>query len=102
MKKNGFRDPLLKSAALLVGVVILATIAASAGSESSGGGFLAIVAGIGNTILFVIGLAVGLVISIALLIGIFLAAVAMVSPEQASQMYSDLKKKLLSTRLDIK
>ena len=92
MKKNEFRGPLLQSAALLIGTVILATIAASAGNGGSGGGILAIVAGIGNSILFVIGLAIGLVVSIALLIGIFLAAVAMVSPEQASYMYSDLKK----------
>ena len=92
MKKNQFRGPLLQSAALLIGTIILATIAASAGSGGSGGGILAIVAGVGNSILFVIGLAIGLGISIALLIGIFLAAVAMVSPEQASYMYSDLKK----------
>lgn len=92
MKKNEFRGPLFQSAALLIGTIILATIAASAGSGGSGGGILAIVAGIGNSILLVIGLAIGLGVSIAVLIGIFLAAVAMVSPEQASQMFSDLKK----------
>lgn len=92
MKKNEFRGPLLQSAALLTGTIILATIAASAGSGGSGGGILSIVAGIGNSILFVIGLAIGLGVSIAILFGIFLAAVAMVSPEQASYMYSDLKK----------
>ncbi len=94
MKKNEFRGPLLQSAGLLIGVIILATIAASAGSGSSGGGFFSIVAGIGNSILFVIGLIIGVGFSITLLVGIFLAAVAMVSPEQASQIYSDLKKNL--------
>jgi chromosome segregation ATPase len=92
MKNNQFRGPLLQSAALLAGTIILATIAASAGNGSSGGGILTIVAGIGKSILFIIGLAIGLGFSIAVLIGIFLAAVAMVSPEQASLMYSDLKK----------
>ena len=92
MKKTEFRTPLLQSAAVLGGVIFLAIIAASSGSSTEGGGFFAILAGIGNTILFIIGLAVGLSLSIALLVGIFLAAVAMVSPEQASQMYSDLKK----------
>ncbi|MBU1564471.1 MAG: hypothetical protein KJ630_02445 [Proteobacteria bacterium] len=92
MGKNEFRRPLLQSAAVLVAVIILATIAASSGSGNTGGGFLAIVAGIGNTVLFAVGLAIGLGVSIALLIGIFLAAVAMVSPQQASEMYSDLKK----------
>jgi methyl-accepting chemotaxis protein len=92
MKKDEFRGPLFQSAAVLAGVIILATIAASSSAGSAGGGILAVLAGIGHTILFVIGLAVGLCVSIALLIGIFLAAVAMVSPEQASQMYQDLKK----------
>lgn len=91
MKKSEFRTPLLQSAAVLAGVIFLATLAASAGSESSGG-FLSIIAGIGKIILFIIGLAVGLGTSIILLIGIFLAAVAMVSPEQAKGFYSDLKK----------
>ncbi len=92
MKNNEFRRPLLQSAAVLAAVVILATIAASSGSDGSGGSIYAIFAGIGFTILFVIGLTVGLAFSIAILIGIFLAAVAMCSPQQASQMYSDLKK----------
>ncbi len=92
MKNSEFRGPLFQSAAVLAGVIILAMIAASSGAGSTGGGILAVLAGIGNTILFVIGLAIGLGVSIALLIAIFLAAVAMVSPEQASQMYSDLKK----------
>ena len=91
MKNKEFRTPLLQSAALLAGVIILAMIAASAGN-SGGGGILSVIAGIGNTILFLFGLALGLAICIALLVGIFLAAVAMVEPEQAAEMYRDLKK----------
>ncbi len=94
MTNNKFRRPLLQSAALLVGVIIIATLAASAGDGGNGGGILSFIAGIGKSILFVIGLGLSLGISIAVLIGIFLAAVAMVSPEQASQMYLDLKRKL--------
>jgi hypothetical protein len=102
MKNNQFRGPLLQSAALLIGVVIVASIAASAGKGSNSGGFLALISGIGNSVLFVIGLAISLGISIAILIGIFLAAVAMVSPEHASQMYSDLKKKFFQSTLTCK
>ena len=91
MKNKEFRTPLLQSAALLVGVIFLAMIAASAGN-SGGGGILAVIAGIANTILFIVGLAIGLAICIALLVGIFLAAVAMVELEQAAQMFRDLKK----------
>lgn len=92
MKNSKFRTPLLQSAAVLGGVIFVALIAASSGSGHEGGGFFSVLAGIGNAILFVIGLAVGLILCIALLVGIFLAAVGMVSPEQASQMYAQLKK----------
>ena len=92
MQKNEFRGPLMQSAAVLGGVLILFAIVASSGASSSGGGILAIIYGLGNLILFFIGMAIALLFSIVLLIAIFLAAVAMVNPEQASQMYADLKK----------
>ena len=93
MKKTEFRTPLLQSAAVLVGVIILFAIVSSSGASSAGGGVLAIFFGIGNFILFLIGMGIALLLSIAILIAIFLAAVAMVDPEQASLMYSGLKKK---------
>lgn len=92
MQKNEFRGPLMQSAAVLAGVLILFAVIASSGTNSSEGGILAIIFGIGHLILFFIGMAIALPISIVLLIAIFLAAVAMANPEQASQMYSDLKK----------
>lgn len=92
MKNNKFRTPLLQSAAVLGSVIVLALIASSSGSGHESGGFLSVLAGIGNAILFIIGLAIGLSLCIAMLIGIFLAAVGMSSPDQASQMYSHLKK----------
>lgn len=91
MQKNEFRGPLMQSAAVLGGVIVLFEIVASTGSSNEGG-VLSVIYGIGNLILFFIGLAIALPLSILLLIAIFLAAVAMVNPEQASQMYSDLKK----------
>ena len=98
MLKNEFRGPLMQSAAVLGGVLILFAIIASSGSSSAGGGIMAIIFGIGNLILFFIGMAIALPVSIIVLIAIFLAAVAMVNPEQASQMYADLKKKILAQR----
>ncbi len=95
MKKSEFRIPLLQSAAVLGGVLILFAIIASSGTGSSGGGILAIIYGIGNLILFFIGMAIALLFSIAVLIAIFLGVVAMVDSTQAAKMYSDLKKKLL-------
>lgn len=92
MKKSEFKTPLIQSALVLGGVLVLFAILASSGADGSGGGFLAIIFGIGNLILFFIGMGIALLFSIAVLIAIFLAAVAMVDKEQASQMYSGLKK----------
>jgi len=92
MKKNEFRTPLLQSAAVLGGVLVLFGIVSSSGASGSGGGILSIMFGIGNLLLFCIGMTIALLFSIALLIAIFLAAVAMVDSQQAAQMYSDLKK----------
>jgi len=97
MSDNQFRRPLLQSAAILAGVIFLAIIAASSG-DSNSGGFIGVIVGIGHTILFAFGLIIGVAVSIAILIGIFLAAVAMVSPEQASGMYADLKNRLTDLR----
>ena len=92
MKKNEFRTPLLQSAAVLGGVLVLFGIVSSSGASGSGGGILSIIFGIGNLILFCIGMTIALLFSIAVLIAIFLAAVAMVDSQQAALMYSDLKK----------
>ena len=84
MKKSEFRTPLIQSAMLLGGVVILFAAVGSSGATSTGGGILALLAGIGNTILFAIGLSLGIGVCIAVLVGIFLGAVAMVSPGPSS------------------
>ena len=92
MQNNKFKTPLLQSAAVLAAVVVLVLIVGSSTSSSAGGGIVALFAGIGNAILFVIGMGIALSLSIAVLIGIFLAAVAMVDKDQAAQMYQGLKK----------
>ena len=92
MKKTEFSTPLIQSAAVLGGVLVLFAIVASSSSSGSDGGILGVIFGIGNLILFGIGMVIALLLSIAILIAIFLAAVAMVDSELASQMYSDLKK----------
>lgn len=97
MSTNQFRRPLLQSAAILVAVIVLASIAASSGDANSGG-FLGLIVGIGQLILFVVGLGVGVTVSITILVGIFIAAVAMVSPADASSIYGDLKVRLRDLR----
>jgi len=102
MKKTDLRTPLIQSAALLGGMIVLFTIVASSGSTSAGGGIVAAFTGLGNAIVFVIGMALSLAVSISILVAIFLAAVAMVSPEQASQMYTELKKNFSKNLLTLK
>jgi len=92
MQNNKFKSPLLQSAAVIAAVVVLILTVGSSGSSSAGGGIVALFAGIGNTILFAIGMGIALTLSIAILIGIFLAAVAMVDKNEATKMYEGLKK----------
>ena len=95
MNKNDFKGPLIQSAVVLAGVVILIVFVASTGDGSSGGGgFGSMLAGIGKLLLYIIGLGISLAVSIGLLIAIFLGCVAMVDSAQASQIYGDLKKKI--------
>jgi septal ring factor EnvC (AmiA/AmiB activator) len=99
MQNNKFKTPLLQSAAVLGAVIVLVLVVASSGSSSSGGGVVALFSGIGNGILFAIGMGIALALSIAILIGIFLAAVAMVDSNEAAKMYAGLKKNFAASLL---
>ncbi|TKB08048.1 hypothetical protein [Desulforhopalus sp. IMCC35007] len=99
MQNNKFKTPLLQSAAVLGAVIALVLIVGSSGSSSAGGSIVALFSGIGNGILFAIGMAIALALSIAILIGIFLAAVAMVDSAEAAKMYAGLKKNFAASLL---
>lgn len=100
MVTREFRKPLVQSAAILGGVFIIFSIIPSAGA--AGGGIGALFSGIGNLILFLIGMAIAVPFSIAVLIAIFLGAVALMSRETAAQMYSDIKKNFSSNIITLK
>lgn len=90
MKDNELRLPLIKSAVVLLTVILLFAFAASSpGSMWSqlGGIFV----GIFTTIQLAIGLLVAVFFSIVVLVGIFLAAVAGFSKPSAERMYRDLR-----------
>lgn len=99
MANNNLKNPLLQSAAVIAAVVVLILVVGSSGSSSAGGGIVALFAGIGNAILFAIGMSIALALSITILIAIFLAAVAMVDKNQASEMYEGLKKNFAASLL---
>lgn len=101
MPNNKFKTPLLQSAAILGAVIVLVLIVGSSGTSSAGGGIVTLFAGIGNAILFAIGMVIAIALSIAILIGIFLAAVAMVDKSEATKMYEGLKKNFAASLLTL-
>jgi septal ring factor EnvC (AmiA/AmiB activator) len=99
MQNNKFKTPLLQSAAVLGAVIVLVLIVGSSGSSSAGGSVVTLFSAIGNGILFAIGMAIAVALSITILIGIFLAAVAMVDSNEAAKMYAGLKKNFAASLL---
>lgn len=91
MGNSQFRKPLTQSAAILCSIVIIIALISS---SSPGASILAFFSGLGNLILLLIGLAIALPLSIAILVAIFLGAVSLQSREKAAEMYSGLKNNL--------
>jgi hypothetical protein len=92
MKKNAMRAPLLKAGAVLLVFVLLAylTSASPEGSVLNSAGLIII--GAFRLVHWAIALAIGLVVSIAVLIAIFLFAVFLVNREASVSMYHAVKK----------
>ncbi len=86
MTNNQFTTPLLHSAVIVVLAVLLVV------GLGAPGGILALLSGIGTAFLFVFGMVLALGVSIAVLVSVFLAAVAMVDSTKAASFYSSLKK----------
>ncbi|MBW1635350.1 MAG: hypothetical protein JRJ68_03645 [Deltaproteobacteria bacterium] len=102
MEKSEFRKPLIQSAAIVTAIFILFALISASSTGGVGAGIMALFSGIGNLILFFIGLAIALPFSIAVVIGIFLGAVALYSKETSVQMYSDLKKNFSENIITLK
>lgn len=99
MKNNQFRAPLFQSGALLVGIVFIIAMMPSSDHMSVGGVIGAFITGFFQLVLFALSLLISVVVCIAVLIGIFTAAVALYSPEQASSIYSATKERFSSVFL---
>ncbi len=96
MKQHQMQKPLVQSALVILGVILL--IGFVAGSEAEGffGGITSIFKGVFFSILFAIALALALVFSVLFLFGIFLGAVALYSPDSAKNIYHNLKTSLFA------
>ena len=101
MKPNVLRGPLIKSAIVLIifSLLVYFTGSSAEGSVWSAIGIVVVTAL--KTIQWLIGLSIGLIVCIAVLIGIFFGAVAMKNPSAASQMYEGLRRTLVEWLLPI-
>lgn len=90
MNRNDFRNPFIKSGAVLVFVILL--ISAVANSEGHGiiGGISALISGLFSAVVFIIGLCFTIIISIAIIIGLFIAAVSIHSVDKARNLFDQV------------
>jgi len=95
MKPSVLRAPLIKSAIVLVifSLLVYFTGSSAEGSVWSAIGTIFITAF--KTIQWLIGLSIALVVCIAVMIGIFFGAVAMINPSSSSRMYEGLRLTLI-------
>lgn len=91
MNRNDFRNPLIQSGILLLIVFISISIVANSPADGFIGGIFALVSGLLKGLLFIVALSIGLVFSIAVLIGIYLMAVAINSVDKARTQFEQLK-----------
>ncbi|MEA2115305.1 MAG: hypothetical protein U9P36_07955 [Thermodesulfobacteriota bacterium] len=95
MKQNVLQAPLIKSAIVLVIFSLLFYFTSSSPDGSVWGSIGSIFIVAFRTIQWALALAIGLIVSLAVLFGIFFGAVAMFNPASASRMYEGLRQTLL-------
>ncbi|MBM9512393.1 hypothetical protein [Desulfogranum marinum] len=91
MKQNIMRGPLLKAGVVLLIFTLLVYFTSTSAEGSVWSSIAMIFIGAINLIKWAFGMIIGLSLCLAVLIGIFLGAVAMVNKESAAGMYASLK-----------
>lgn len=91
MNKNDFKNPLIQSGLILIGVFLLIAIVVSSPASGFFSGIFAIVVAFFKGLLFLIGLSIALVCSIAVLLGVFLLATSFYSRDKALYFYNQIK-----------
>lgn len=96
MKSNQLRSPLISSAILLAvfSLIVYFTLTSPEGSVFNSLGSIIVL--LLRTVQLALGLALALFVSLAVLIGIFLGAVALVNPSSASRMYEGLRQTIIN------
>ncbi len=96
MNKKDFKNPLIQSGAILLLVFLLISIVAGSGSQGVLSSIGALISGIFSTVIFIIGLGIAIVVSIAVLVGVYLAAVYFYSADKGRNLVDQLKAALCS------
>ena len=91
MKTNMMRAPLIKSAAVLLIFVLLAYLTSASPEGGVLNSFGLIIIGAFRFVQWAIAMVLGIAVSIAFLIGVFLFAVSLVNKETAAVMYGSVK-----------
>ena len=92
MSRNDFKNPLIQSGLILIGVFLLIAIVVNSPADGFFSGIFAIVIAFFKGLLFLIGLSIALVCSIGVLIGVFLLATYFYSADKAKYFYAQLRK----------
>lgn len=95
MSNYQLRKPLLQAAAVLAAFCIFILFVNGAHPTSFVEAVAAVFVGIFKTFLFILGLSIGVAITIGLLMAVFFAAISLYSPDLAVNLWSALKKGLL-------
>ena len=91
MNKNDFKNPLIQSGAILLLVFLLISIVASSGSQGIWGSIGALVSGLLSGVIFIVALCIAIVFSIAVIIGLYIAAVSIYSGDKGRDLFEQLK-----------
>ena len=94
MNKKDFKNPLIQSGALLLLVFLLISFVAGSGSQGILGSIGALISGIFSTVIFIVGLCIAILFSIAVLVGVYLAAVYFYSADKGRNLFEQLKTSL--------
>lgn len=95
MSNSQFRKPLVQSSLVLLAFLVCILFVNGAQPTGFLGSIGAVIVGTFKTILYIIGLTLGVLLCIAILVGIFFGSVTLYSPELSSQLYSRFKESLV-------
>lgn len=95
MKSNALQASIIKAGLLLLVFSLLVYFTATSPDSGVWGAFGQVIVTFIQTIQFAIGLALGLLVCLAVMIGIFLAGVSMVSSRTAGAMYEGLRCRIM-------